>query len=405
MNLFEGILLNTILVLFPLTAYLLYLVYAKTIDKEESAIWLQLTLFTSFYGIYKYGNNIIPFIPVFFISLSLILAYTKKCSLCALTLSTLLIVYHYNYGYNIILLLLEYSIYLLLYLCIKKQTLFVNLFLAVKVLFLLAWFYYSGSYQNLNHEIIAQLVFVLIIYYIMLQIIIWVFYKSEKIINFHTIAEQLEYEKQLKSSLFKITHEIKNPIAVCKGYLDMLDTKNKEQVTKYIPIIKEEIERTLIIIKDFLAIGHVTIEKDIMDVVMLIEEIINSYDHIFKKNNIICHVNFECEELFVEADYNRLKQVLINVIKNSVEAIKNDGIINITVKENNDNFYIIIDDNGRGMSKQDLEQIKKPFFTTKKNGIGLGVSLSDEIIKAHNGTMTYESQLGKGTTVTIKIKK
>ncbi len=405
MNLFEGIFLNTMLLLFPLTIYLLYLVYTKTIDKKENVMWLQLTLLTSFYCIYKYGANIVDFIPIFLISFSLVLAYTKKCPLCALIISALLIFYHYHYGYNLPLLLFEYVIYFIIYLWIKNQMLFINAFLIIKIMFFSAWFYYSNTYEKLSPEIICQLIFIIIIYYFLLQIIIWLFYKSEKIISFHNVAEELEYEKQLKSSLFKVTHEIKNPIAVCKGYLDMLDTNNKEQVGKYIPIIREEVERTLVIIKDFLTIGHVTIEKDIMDIVMLIEEITNSYEHILKKNNVILNVKIDCEELYIDADYNRLKQVLINVIKNSMEAIDDKGIIDILVKEDKDYSYIIIRDNGIGMSKEHLNQLKKPFFTTKKNGIGLGVSLSNEIIRAHNGTMNYESQIGEGTTVTIKIKK
>jgi hypothetical protein len=101
MNLFEGMVLNVVLLLLPLTLYLLYLVYAKTIDKEDSFVWLQLALITSFYCIFKFGNSLIPFSPLFFIVFPLILAYTKKCSECTIVLTVLLIIYHYDYHFNI----------------------------------------------------------------------------------------------------------------------------------------------------------------------------------------------------------------------------------------------------------------------------------------------------------------
>jgi hypothetical protein len=102
MNLFEGLFLNTVLLLLPLTLYLLYLVYAKTINKEDTFLWLNLALITSFYCIYKFGSNPTPIIPIFFISLPLILSYTKKCFSCTALFSILLIIYHYKYGFNII---------------------------------------------------------------------------------------------------------------------------------------------------------------------------------------------------------------------------------------------------------------------------------------------------------------
>jgi signal transduction histidine kinase len=283
--------------------------------------------------------------------------------------------------------------------------LFTNLFLIIKIVFLVLWVFYSGNYLYLHSNLILESIITLIIYYVFIQIIIWLFFQGEKIVNLHIVLDELEYEKQLKSSLFKITHEIKNPIAVCKGYLDMLDINKEEQVRKYIPIIKEEMEQTLVIIKDFLKIGHVVIEKDIMDVVMLIEDLVNSYEPILKKRNIECHIDMNYDELFIDADYNRLKQVLLNVIKNGTEAIEENGQIDIKLTTDKTNVYIEIKDNGCGMSNEDLKRLKKPFFTTKKNGIGLGVSLSDEIIKAHDGKMQYTSEKGQGTTVLIQLKK
>ena len=92
-------------------------------------------------------------------------------------------------------------------------------------------------------------------------------------------------------------------------------------------------------------------------------------------------------------------------MKNSVEAIPKNKKGKIEVKEilNNNNLIISVQDNGTGMSKELLNKIKEPFYTTKPKGTGLGVSLSEEIIKAHNGTLNYESKENKYTKVIITL--
>ena len=212
--------------------------------------------------------------------------------------------------------------------------------------------------------------------------------------------KELEKEKQLRTSLFKITHEIKNPIAVCKSYLDMFDINNKDH-ERYIEILKEEMNKILLLLQDFLAMNKIKIEKEILDINLLLEDVVNQFEPVLKEKNIRFKYNICQDEIFVEGDYNRLNQVLINMIKNSIEAIENNGLIKINY-EISDNFKIIIEDNGIGITEDELEKIKEPFYTTKKNGTGLGVSLSIEIIKAHNGNIEY-IPLKKGTKVIIEL--
>ena len=102
-------------------------------------------------------------------------------------------------------------------------------------------------------------------------------------------------------------------------------------------------------------------------------------------------------------DFNRIKQVFVNVIKNSVESIINDGIINIDVLVSLDCVKVIISDNGVGMTEMELSNIKEMFYTTKKDGTGLGVALSNEIILAHNGDINYNSVKDEGTSCTISL--
>ena len=205
-------------------------------------------------------------------------------------------------------------------------------------------------------------------------------------------------------SLFKISHEIKNPIAVIKAYLDMMDLDNKNQVHKYIPIISDEVNRVLNLLQDFLLVNKVSIAFDIMDINLMIEDVIMKEKSLLDDKKIKLKVNLIDDEVYIKGDYNRLSQVLINIVKNSIEAInKENGVIKIKNYINKKYIIIVIEDNGYGISKKNLKKIKEPFYTTKNRGTGLGVSLSDEIIKAHGGTLTYVSKENIGTKVIIKL--
>ena len=109
------------------------------------------------------------------------------------------------------------------------------------------------------------------------------------------------------------------------------------------------------------------------------------------------------DELYINGDYGRLTQVLINIIKNSIEAISNKGKIIVKTSLEKNNIIIKVIDDGEGISKEKIDKIKEPFYSTKQNGSGLGVSLSQEIIKKHNGKISYDSIKDIGTTVTISI--
>ena len=111
----------------------------------------------------------------------------------------------------------------------------------------------------------------------------------------------------------------------------------------------------------------------------------------------------EYEELYINGDFNRLKQVFVNIIKNSMESIGNSGIINIRVEVVSDLVNVIISDNGCGMTQEELSSIKEMFFSTKKDGTGLGVALSNEIIEAHMGKLNYSSVKNEGTVCTVSL--
>ena len=140
-----------------------------------------------------------------------------------------------------------------------------------------------------------------------------------------------------------------------------------------------------------------------MDIVMLIDEVYNSFNLLIMNKNIKFVYDNTYDEIYLMGDYDRLKQVFVNVIKNSIESIEDNGIIDIDILLDKKYVKVIISDNGIGMTPSELDNIKEMFYTTKQNGTGLGVALSNEIILSHNGIMDYESEKNKGTKCIIEL--
>lgn len=279
----------------------------------------------------------------------------------------------------------------------------INRFSILKALFFSFYVFYSNiesSILSLLNEIFMGLMvfyFCSLIYYFLLS-------KIENIVNLNNSLKELEKEKTLRNSLFKLTHEIKNPLAVCKGYLDMLDINNKKNCEKYIGIIKNEIERTLIIMDDFLDYTKIKLNKNVMDVILLLEDTVDSMEPLFDKFDVDVSSDFIDDEIYIDGDYNRLKQVLVNILKNSIEARKEENAkINLNTKLRDKKLIISISDNGVGMDKEELKNIGKAFYTTKVKGTGLGVLLSREIVESHEGSIVYNSIKNEGTTVMIEL--
>lgn len=396
MNLFEVIILNVLLIVFPILCYIVYLFFSKTFNQKRNELVLDVALISSVYLSLKYGYMFYKSIPLILFDIPFIIACLKKRYFSVITILILILYYYTNeFNMNVLILIFSYLIYILNFIKWKKID-FMSISLVIKCLI-----FYS-SYINKSN--IGFLSVIIIVFYIITKFLISLFKNAESIFSLYRSLQNFEDDKESKESLFKITHEIKNPIAVVKGYLDMFDTNNSEHSTKYIPIIKEEISRVLMLLEDFLSITKIKIEKEEMDLGFLLEDIKNNFSLILKNRNIelICK---EIEELYIEADYNRLKQVLVNLIKNSVESIEKNGTIKINISKSKSKIKIIIEDNGKGMTEEELKQITTAFFTTKQKGTGLGTYLSSEIIKAHNGFIKYHSKKNKGTKVVITIPK
>ena len=413
MSYIEVIIESIILLLCPLALYLLYTIYKKNLSCDEKDLGFEIAIISSLYFVLRYGTCCYNDYPIILFDIPLLICYYKRKMSLAVFISLILIIYETLFlGINPLFLALEYSSYLIVYSLFTKKKLkpinVVNYFIIIKSFMLsLEVFWFISPERSYSSNLFYIFTIIITLYFVT-NIIISIFAKGEKIVELHNDLQNIEKEKDLRRSLFKVTHEIKNPIAVCKGYLDMIDINDKKKVRKYIPIIKDEITRTLVLMDDFLDYTKIKIEKEDMDLIMLLEDLEDYLEDLFKKNGIKAEFNIPDEDIYIEADYNRLKQVFINLLKNAIEAkdsSKKENKIKISLESDNEFMKIIIEDNGVGMDKDTLNNVSEMFFTTKRRGSGLGVSLSKEIIEQHNGTIVYNSVKGEGTRVIVTLPK
>ena len=409
MNILDNILQNITYVLFPLTLYLIYFAYIKNMDLEEKSIFLEIALFSSLYMLFRNIDLKNYAYAIVFLNIPLLIAYLKRKTKTAVLISITLIIFLYtNLNISLILLIIEYVLYFIIYSgLMKKNELNIRsitaIFVSIRTFFIAFHSTFYLCFAPCPYHVLLNISTMVIFLVATAYIILLLFEKCEGVMNYNSTLNELNREKEIRTSLFKITHEIKNPLAVCRGYLDMLAEDNYKKYKEYIPIISSEINRTLLLMDDFLDYTKVKINKEDVDLILLLEEISLELKPLFKKNNIKTKLNIPDDEIYLDLDYNRMKQVLVNIFKNSVEAKSDDTTITVDINEHKDMVDIIISDTGVGMSKEVLEKIGQNFYTTKERGTGLGVSLSKEIIALHGGKIRYESTLGKGTKVYISL--
>jgi len=409
MPIFENIILLFVFLFFPITCYLIYITHLSNMDRKEQSILLDISLISALFLIIRYINDKSIYILLFY-NIPLLIAYLKGKIPTIIALS-ITIVFFYNLYISIplIILSLEYLLYFIIYLYISKykskSTNYINIFVAIKIFMISFIIFYI---INPNGSIISNLIYLIItstLFIVFTYLSLFLFEKGEDITNLYSIMKESKKDKLLFESLSKLTHELKNPISVCKGYLEIIDKNGYQKAPKYLPIISSEIERSLSVINDFSSLGKLKeLNKEEVDLQVLLEEIITILNPLFKKYNANIYLNVK-QDIYLSLDYLRMKQVFVNILKNALEARKEEEPLNvqIEVKKSLKAVKIIIKDNGIGMDKNTLDKITEIFYTTKANGNGLGVVLSKEIVEMHHGTINYKSQKEKGTTVTITL--
>lgn len=351
----EKLLLLGICLFLPISLYFNYSTYVKTLELKENTIILEFTLIISLLLMLKYD-------------------YSKDI-------------------YSLIIYLIPIII------SIFKRNIKLSIILLIIIIFL-----NNIEFTIINYLLLFQTLFIASIY---IYLILYLFKVNSTIIDLSKIQKELEREKLLRSSISKLTHELKNPIAVCNGYLEMLNINDKEKTEKYLEIITNEITRSKTIIDEFSSYGKLKeINQEELDITYLLEETVELLKPLFKQHKATIKLLIK-EEIYIYGDYNKLKQVFINLLKNTIEAKKEQVPLEVllNLKQTQNNVQIIIKDNGIGMSKEILSRVSEVFFTTKQNGTGIGLAFSKEVIELHKGRLQITSKKDHGTQITISLPK
>ena len=216
----------------------------------------------------------------------------------------------------------------------------------------------------------------------------------------------------------KIAHEIKNPLtpiqliidSLKNKYTDLLDENNKISFNEKVKTINKQVKLIEKLVNEFSDFARMP--KPIFKKINL-KNIVNDCLKLMKVNDDTIIIDFKCDDnILIKADSEQISRVFINLIKNSIESLnekyqKNNEFIKkiiIEIYQINDYIEILIIDNGIGFNATNLSEISKPYFTTKKNGSGLGLSIVVKIINDHNGTIEFLNYK-KGAKIKITFPK
>ncbi len=208
-----------------------------------------------------------------------------------------------------------------------------------------------------------------------------------------------------------LAHEMRNPLGSIKGFAQLILEESKKinasstEIDDYLNIIIRESKRLESLTDDLLVYAKTSEYKpENVDIKSLINECIKNIQTNIDSKHIEFKISFS-EAFFLKTDYNKLKQILINIIQNSVEAIEERGCIEIKTELKNNLAVITFTDNGSGMDEETLKKAFNPFFTTKTKGTGLGLAIVERLIKSIGGVIELQSERQKGTKIKISIPK
>lgn len=226
------------------------------------------------------------------------------------------------------------------------------------------------------------------------------------------LREEVIQTEKLKSIAILasgMAHEIKNPLTVLKTFAEYLPHKleDKDFLRKFAPMITQEVNRIDNLVHELLEFARpaAPILKPV-NIHGLINSTVELMSNEYIKHHIGIHKEYRpSKDILLDLDYNQIKQALLNILLNAIEAMPDSGQLYISTQiySSREIFQIKIQDTGIGIYPQDLAHIFDPFFTKKDAGTGLGLSITYEIIKKHGGKIFVESVPGKGTSFILEF--
>ncbi|MFV8828859.1 PAS domain S-box protein [Alkalihalobacterium sp. APHAB7] len=198
-----------------------------------------------------------------------------------------------------------------------------------------------------------------------------------------------------------VAHEIRNPLTSIKGFIQLFSDRIKKE---YADLMLSELERIEVIVTEFLSLAkpqaNLFLEKDPVQILKDTLAIIDT-EALLNQIEIECYIDPGIKAIF--CNEHKIKQVLINILKNAIESMPTGGKLEIKMKNSGPHVKIDVTDQGCGIPKEKIERLGEPFYSSKDHGTGLGLMVCFKIIEEHNGLIEIESELGEGTTINIHL--
>ena len=215
-------------------------------------------------------------------------------------------------------------------------------------------------------------------------------------------ADKLNVISQLAAS---VAHEIRNPLTTVQGFLQLMSIEPQvhRNHKNYIDISLKELNDAQSIINDYLSLAKpqteglssINLSAEVKNTISLI----NSYSNI-KDIRIESSIQ---DKLYMNGNRAELKQILVNIMKNGIEAMEDNGLLTVRLYSNLGEIFIEIIDTGMGMTKEQIHKVGTPFYSTKDKGTGVGLTISYQLVHSMKGKVGIESERGKGTKFTIRF--
>lgn len=233
----------------------------------------------------------------------------------------------------------------------------------------------------------------------------------------NSLSENIIIREDMKNDFISsVSHELRTPLTSIKGWAITLQAqemqKNEDMMNQGLKIIEDEGDRLSMMVEDLLDFSRLSsssfkYDKEKLDVVELSKQVHTQLFPRTQSQNIEFNFVTVYKEIPVFADKNRIKEVLINIIDNAIKFTSENGQIDLIIDQEDGNVLITIKDNGEGIKEDEIAFVASKFYkgSSSKSQTGLGLSICEEIAKAHGGKLVIKSKYGVGTSVTVQIPR
>lgn len=238
---------------------------------------------------------------------------------------------------------------------------------------------------------------------------------GEIIVLLHDVSAIKDLEQIKKDIVVNVSHELRTPLTAIKGYIETLEDEVKGEGKNYLNIIKNHTERLINIVNDLLTLSGLeekgsNLNLETIDLVDAARSAARVFEQKFSDKRLKLSITPENAAFNVKADPFRIEQVFINLLDNALKHTDKGGIT-VAFSNESSNVRIEVSDTGAGIPKEHLSRIFERFYVVDKSrarslgGTGLGLSIVKHIVLLHNGAISVESSLSKGTTFTIILPR